>query len=424
MASPIFYYKFNDSNLGTDSSSSGISLTNTDVTLVTDPERGPVASFNGTTSKMVSTSNIPISVTGSSPRTFMYWIKYTETTYMRILQYGTSTSGDASTAGSNWMPSINNTENYQVQLAYSGSTNTPIAKDTWVHVTDTYDGTSIKTYFNGVLVATSSVFVNTTASTPFVIGIDTNLTSWPFKGFMSEYQGYDVALSATEVMDKYLNALFTTESQILSLDVTVSEVSGSTGYRLTTQETGSSLENITNDNFTTLTQTITGLKPDTEYTLRLYSTSGSGYELVDDSIVSTLENVAGNYDVNDFLNTGGRYDLTTLNTTSVEYISDIMNDLFTTGDLIDVNIQGTRGTKKSTFVNRGATSIIGDSEALIAPFSTAGGTGQSVSLTLSDTTTIPVAYNETTGELTIESNAYSSGDSLILDGKKVTIFDI
>jgi len=115
MTSPILHYAFIDSDLGKDSSSSGVDLTNTDVTLVTDGDRGPVASFNGTTSYLVSPSNISTSLTGTNARTFMYWVKYTNLNYMRILHYGYG-NPEGVQAGDWWMPSINNTGLYQVQV--------------------------------------------------------------------------------------------------------------------------------------------------------------------------------------------------------------------------------------------------------------------------------------------------------------------
>ena len=103
-------------------------------------------------------------------------------------------------------------------------------------------------------------------------------------------------------------------------------------------------------------------------------------------------------------------------------ISDVMNDLFTTDDAIDVNISGR--TRVSRFVNRGDTVDITNSEAVVAPFSTGGGPGQAISMTLSDASSVAVTYDETTEELTIGPTTYNTGESLVLDGQKVTIVDI
>ncbi len=80
--------------------------------------------------------------------------------------------------------------------------------------------------------------------------------------------------------------------------------------------------------------------------------------------------------------------------------------------------------RMSTFVNRGSTVAIDGAEALVAPFDENAGAGQEVTMTLSNNTTSVVSYDETTNSVTVESNSYSPGDSFILDGKKVVVFDL
>ena len=207
-----------------------------------------------------------------------------------------------------------------------------------------------------------------------------------------------------------------------SLSIVVVAEQGATGYRITTQREGSGREVIALRSFTDPQQTIRNLVPATEYTVRLYSSTGTGFRFEAETIVSTLENSAANYDVNEFLGPSGRFDISTLGNTSVGLISDVMNDLFTTDDAIDINISGR--TRISRFVNRGDTVDITNSEAVVAPFSTGGGPGQAISMTLSDATSVAVTYDETTEELTIGPTTYNTGESLVLDGQKVTIVDI
>lgn len=67
----LAHYEFlNSSDLGFDSSSNALHSNNNNVTQVTDPERGIVASFNGIDSGLESISNIGGAL-GSSTRTFM-----------------------------------------------------------------------------------------------------------------------------------------------------------------------------------------------------------------------------------------------------------------------------------------------------------------------------------------------------------------
>lgn len=215
---------------------------------------------------------------------------------------------------------------------------------------------------------------------------------------------------------------FTATPGVLTVKLTIAPVSGATAYRLTSQETGSPTERVANNNFTDLNQTINNLSPGTEYTFRLYSTTGNNYDLVHESTGTTLENSSGSYDANDFLVTSGRFDLSSLDKTSVAFISDVMNEIFATGDSIDINVPGgRRGTKISKFVNLGANVTVSGSEALVVPFSKDAGSGQSVSLTLSDSSVVAVAYDEVSEAITVESTTYAAGESFILDGKKATV---
>lgn len=244
---------------------------------------------------------------------------------------------------------------------------------------------------------------------------------------------YDRALTAQEIMYNYTTLLsfptaelefpaFTSNPRATNILINIEEVVGATGYRLTTQKTGSNIENIFMTNFTDLIQNIENLIPSTEYTVRLYSTTNSIFELIGEENITTLENSSSNYNKNDYLNTSGRFDFTSFDKSSLGLISEFMNDIFTTGENIDINLSGK--TKISKFVNRGGTVDITGSEALVAPFTTTGGSGQSVSLTLSNSSTVGVNYDETTEEITIDSEVYNTGDSFILDGKKVTILNI
>ncbi len=251
--------------------------------------------------------------------------------------------------------------------------------------------------------------------------------------YISDTFFYDRALSDAEMTD--MNAYFTTigdavappalilNPRVLSIGVTVAPVSGATGYRLTSKRTDSSKSTVVNTGFTDLSQKLNNLEPETEYTLSLYSTSGTTYEFVGESTVSTLANSASNYDTSDF-GSDNRFDLSSLNNTSIGFVSSIMNNLFVTGDTIDINVKGTFGSKKSKFVNRGSTVSIDDSDALVAPFIEDGGSGQTISMTLSDNSTSTVDYDETNNSVTIDGDSFSTGESLVLDGKKVSVYDL
>lgn len=115
----------------------------------------------------------------------------------------------------------------------------------------------------------------------------------------------------------------------------------------------------------------------------------------------------------------GVYDLSNV----VGDFSTVMNELFVSGDRVELVVGGGKKVK-TQFVRRGGTVTLTEDEAVSVPFSQSGGAGQSVSLTLSDSSTVAVEYNETTEQITVSGTQYNSGDSFVIDGKKVTIVDI
>jgi hypothetical protein len=232
-----------------------------------------------------------------------------------------------------------------------------------------------------------------------------------------------VGTNVLSVYDVYDEAqLLTTSPRAVSIAVTVL-VGDATAYRLTVQEAGSSTERVVVNNFADPNQTIDNLIPETEYTVRLYSTTGSEYILEAESVVTTLVNSPASFDVSDY-GTEGNYNLSSLDPESVGLISDLFNDIFTTGDSIEISVPGKSVTKAVKFVNRGANVTITDTEALLAPFSNNAGAGQSITLILSDSSSVEVLYDQTTEAITIGSDSYTSGESFVLDGRKATIVDL
>lgn len=418
----IAWYKFNDTaTFLVDSSGNSNTLTDVNgVDSFDDPTYGIVASFSNSPTNYFSLAAAPVSTTGSNPRTFSYWIRQIGNETYRII-HGQGVGG----------PELRvqfSSNKYDINGGSGRSPNNAPSVGSWAHISLTYDGTTERTYFNGSLNRTVSIAYNT-APGPLFIGSATNFTSgFSLNGYILDFRIYDGALSDTEINTLYTDgpglSPLRVEPQVSSVSVTIGSVDGATGYRLTLQQTGSSTISIVKDNFTDLNQVITNLIPGTEYTISLFSTTGTGFDFVESSVVNTLANSASNYNVNDFINGSGRFDLSAFNTTSFGLISEVMNDLFTTGDSIDINVPGSSGSKTSIFVNTGGTVSVTDSDAIIAPFSISAGPGQSVSLTLSDTSTVPLSFDETTQEVSVDGTPYSVGDSLVLDGKKVTIVDI
>ena len=207
--------------------------------------------------------------------------------------------------------------------------------------------------------------------------------------------------------------------RVSSVLATVTPVTGAIAYRLTSQDTGSLNENVVKNNFTDLVQRISSLSPSTEYTFRLYSTTGSGFVLEYTETVTTLENSASNYDTSVY-GTNGKFDLTVLDDSSFALLGEVMNEVFTTGEELEINI-GPRKSKVA-FVKRGE--AVSTDDSILVPFSTSGGSGQEITMNLSDASTVSVAYDEVNGALTIGTETLEVGDSTVVDGKKLTVKEL
>lgn len=416
-------------NLTQDSSGNSYTLTNDGgVVSFSDPTYGNVAYFNGTAP--LELASPPSILSGSSPRTYSVWAN------IRVFADGVQDLfGHSKPSAEEFRVQIWTPERIRIynngNLFYTILQN-PLSSDTWFHMGITYDGVSEKLYIDGSHVASFDTTFAFGAGELFLGASPRYFPNFGIDGYLSDFRYYDDALSAADVNLLYTEGPNPSPPVIplavtprpLSVNVTISEIDGAT-YRLTVQETGSPTERIVKNNFTDLTQIIRNLVPETEYTLRLYAkTSNIGYELVHEVTASTRENLAQNYVTDDFSVESGRFDLRELDAASIGSMSSVMDDIFTTGDTLDISVPGGRGEKVSTFINRGANVTIADSEALVAPFTVDAGSGQSVSLTLSDSSVVTLLFDETDESVTVGTTAYNSGDSFVLDGKKATIIDI
>ena len=245
---------------------------------------------------------------------------------------------------------------------------------------------------------------------------------------ISDCYFYDRALSDTELQDMYtyLNTMgdiyiapsLTLSPTPISITIDISAVEGATGYHLTFQSP-TSLETTIETDFTYLQCVVMNLVPETQYTIRLYVNTGSGYVIDATETVETLSNSSTNYN-KDIFGVSGVYNLKSLDNTARDSLLSVMNDVFATGDNLKIELNGK--SKNVSFIRRGETANIPNSgSGVLIPFDPSGGSSQKIDITLSDTTSTSIDYNETTNTISVQSVVYTVGDSLVLDGKKVTI---
>jgi len=212
--------------------------------------------------------------------------------------------------------------------------------------------------------------------------------------------------------------------RVTRIRATIAEIDGAVSYRVVVGEEGSGSTTVTHDEITGIvtdrTVEIKNLQAETTYAVTLYVSYGSGYEVVQTDSSQTLANVASNYSVADY-GAAGTYDLSTLDQAELDGVSQVMNDLFTTGEKVGVRVAGKK-TATLSFVKRGEVTTTDDS--VLAPFSSSSGSGQMFTLQLSDASTKTVSYDETSYSITIGDQEYMAGDRFVLDGRKCTILEV
>lgn len=266
-----------------------------------------------------------------------------------------------------------------------------------------------------------SSFTNDTVSTMDVSSFDgVNTAGLPFISFVDTDPignsiNWDFIFGNAE--------LFGLSPLPLSINVSFLAVTGAVAYHLTIQETGGTVSTVSRG-FTDLSLSVSNLTPGTEYTLRLLSSSdGSSYIQQYESVITTLANISANYSRSDFENEDGNYDITVNNTITMSFLNTVLDDVFDTGDKLIVALP-TGAPNNSTFVNQGDSYSIVEVPSLVIPFNPDAGSSQTVSIILADSTAVPVNYDEVNETVTINNTVYSSGDTTIIDGRKMTVFDI
>ncbi|ACH46826.1 putative LamG-like jellyroll protein [Feldmannia species virus] len=420
MSSPILHYQFNDSDLGADSSDSGLDLTNNGVSLVTDSELGPVASFSNGDSLVLLSSSLPLSITGSGTRSFMLWVKRT-----------------AFGSGANpvmWYYGANSTNNRFLGLIDSDrwssdiwpgrlSGTTDIAYDTWYHVATTYSGGVTKVYVDGTLEGTRTATLDTSSSNLTIGKSGTNDTQ-NFVGLLSNFRVYDTELSATEILEAYENDFATLDGTPWStlVDLSWSPKSFTSSYRIT-QEVASGGEITSVDATTSTTSIVYNLTPSTTYTFRLYrSTDDVNYTLDRSEDVTTLDDTPANSNMSIFL-TNGVYNFSQLEETTQEILKNHIDEILVTGD--SIIIDNDEFDNQAFFaVARGTTSEIPDSKPILLLFNPSKGSSQSATLELSDATNVIITYDDSVNSIVVDGITRFVGETFILDGKKVSVHDV
>mgnify|MGYP001302834243 CR=1 FL=1 len=172
-------------------------------------------------------SNIPL---GNASRTISMWFKASNTsaTNIPLFTYGTDTNNNAINAFLFYDQTITAPNGRYFGVNFGGLTNTvgfspelPFSGFAWHHYAISYNGTTVKVYLDGGLVASAANNTINTTGTQFNVGnyISTNALS---VGWYDDLQIYNTALT-----DAQINQLYTNNALIPVTAPTISSVSSS-----------------------------------------------------------------------------------------------------------------------------------------------------------------------------------------------------
>lgn len=195
-----------------------------------------------------------------------------------------------------------------------------------------------------------------------------------------------------------------------SASITFEAIPGAIRYRVTY---GSQMSTSTSS----IEISVYDIEESTGYTFVLeYTTDDITYIDSGEFFIGTSPpNVPTSYDLSTFLTDEG-YDLTILNNETQTLVLNIAPTLFSNDDVIITSGSNYKIASNNSTVN--VTSPV----SLLLPFSEGGSPDQNVNI--SGYLTDSLMYDETSNTVTVNSRILSVGDSTIVDGVRITIYEI
>lgn len=273
------------------------------------------------------------------------------------------------------------------------------------------------------------VFMGSQSSVSSILTIFANSSpAYTFKAILYSICFYDRELTVAELLQNFNSGsggglpktLMNTTPSVFDMNISWPSNDLASSYKInyvgTDSSEGSLITSETNVRVGSLT-------PDTEYVLTLYYAEANSFSMYGDPLtISTLENNATNYNITDYEDDTGRIDLTSLGKIERSLMEEHLNDLFDDGASMKQTVQGK--SLDTTFVKIGSiVDATSGTNAFSLPFTTSSGAGQEVTMSTS-TGDISVSYDESTEQVTINGTSYSDGEYLIVDGKKMIVYNI
>lgn len=269
-----------------------------------------------------------------------------------------------------------------------------------------------------------------TTYTPITEGVRISVT-YPFQIKNETSMIFDGEEIDSDDKLNYLagDSIWFDKSSPLSFVINWAPVEDAESYQVTI-EYGTSGEVLVETDITKNRTLVQNLDPETLYTIRLYfKETGGSYSLAYTTAALTINpDLAENYENlrDEVLNDEGEInDLSALSTSKFNYMEDIVQDIFPDKAVLKMKttIGGVEKELTSTLVHRGSTIDPTSVETILTSFNPTE-TNQYIELATDDAgSTQRLDYDPASNTFTYENETLNVGDSIEVNGKRITVID-
>lgn len=162
---------------------------------------------------VLSALNVPAALLGNNSRSVEAWV-YPLSSSATSAAVGWGTSGNSAQSSFDYNTGGNGLfSGWNLDTGWNGT----LAIGAWIHVSYTYDGTTLKGYTNGVLNKSIAFGPMATASAKLSVGAARAATADGFKGYIADVRVHTGVLSASDVLNNFSQGIYSTAPTITGL---------------------------------------------------------------------------------------------------------------------------------------------------------------------------------------------------------------